>query len=60
MGGTDKIKNAAQEAKGQVKETTGQVTGNADLEAKGQAEQVDANARQVAEDLKDTTKDITR
>lgn len=54
MGDTDKIKNAAQEAKGKVQETTGQVTGNEDLEAQGQTEQVKANVKQAGEDIKDT------
>ena len=53
MGGTDKIRNAAQEAKGQVQETAGRVTGNEDLEAKGQTEQAEANIKQTGEDVKD-------
>jgi len=54
MGTSDKIKNAAQEASGKVKETTGDATNNPDLEAEGQREQTEANVKQAAEDVKDT------
>ncbi len=54
----DKIKNAAEEAVGNIKETTGKVTGNEDLEAKGQAQQAEANVKQTGEKAKDTAKDV--
>ena len=54
----DKIKNAAEEAVGKVKETTGKVTGNEELEARGQAEQAGANVKQTGEKAKDTVKDV--
>lgn len=50
----DKIKNAAEEAVGKAKE----VTGNSELEARGQAEQAKANVKQAGEDAKDTVKKI--
>ena len=54
MGTDDKIKNTAQEAKGQIKETTGDVTNNPDLQAEGQREQAEADIKQAAEKAKDT------
>ena len=58
MGATDKAKNAGLEAKGKIKETTGKVTNNEQLEAEGRADQVEADVRQAAERAKDTAKDI--
>ena len=54
----DKIKNAAEEAVGKVKEATGKVTGNEELEARGQAERAGANVKQTGEKAKDTVKDV--
>ena len=54
----DKIKNAAEEATGKAKEVAGKVTGNEELEARGQAEQVKANVKQAGEDVKDTVKKV--
>ncbi|WP_395727813.1 CsbD family protein [Nakamurella sp.] len=54
----DKIKNAAEEAVGKAKEVTGKVTGNEELEARGQAEQAKANVKQAGEDVKDTVKKV--
>jgi uncharacterized protein YjbJ (UPF0337 family) len=47
----DKIKNGAEE-------TAGKVTGNEELEARGQAEQAGANVKQTGEKAKDTVKDV--
>ena len=44
MGSTDKMKNAAQEAKGKVKETTGDATDNKDMQAEGDVERREAAA----------------
>lgn len=49
----DKIKNSAEEAGGQVKETLGDATGNESLEAEGRADQAKANIKQAGEDVKD-------
>ena len=54
----DKVKHAAEEAVGKVKEVTGKVTGNEELEAKGQAEQAEADVKQAADKAKDVGKDV--
>ena len=59
MGMGDKIKNAAEEAKGKAKEALGDVTDNRDLEAEGQADQLKADAKQVGENVQDAWKDAT-
>jgi uncharacterized protein YjbJ (UPF0337 family) len=58
MGLGDKISNAAEDAKGKVKEATGKLTNNDSLEAEGQADQVSASAKQTGEKVKDTVKDV--
>jgi uncharacterized protein YjbJ (UPF0337 family) len=57
MGAGDKIKNAAQEAKGKGKEKVGDATDNKDLQAEGQAEKSAADLKQGAEKAKDAFKD---
>jgi uncharacterized protein YjbJ (UPF0337 family) len=57
MGAGDKIKNAAKEAKGKLKEKTGDATDNKDLQAKGQTEKSAADLKQGAEKAKDAFKD---
>ena len=54
----DKIKHAGEEAVGKVKEVTGKVTGNEDLEARGQAEQTKADVKQAGDSAKDVAKDV--
>lgn len=54
----DKIKNAAEEAVGKVKEGVGDLTNNDRLKAEGQADQAEANAKQAGEKAKDTAKDV--
>ena len=49
----NKARNAAQKAKGQVKEATGRVTGDERLEAKGRADKIKANLKQAGEKVKD-------
>ncbi|AZI58039.1 CsbD family protein [Nakamurella antarctica] len=49
----DKIKHAGEDAIGKVKEAAGHVTGNEDLEARGEAEQAKANVKQAGDDVKD-------
>ncbi|MCC6495581.1 MAG: CsbD family protein [Propionibacteriaceae bacterium] len=56
MGIDDKIKNAAQEAKGKIKEGVGDMTDNERLEAEGKADQAAANVKQAGEDVKDAFK----
>ncbi|SDZ94121.1 CsbD-like [Bowdeniella nasicola] len=56
MGLGDKIKNAAQEAKGKVKEGVGDATDNKSMEAEGLKDQAVANAKQAGENVKDAFK----
>ncbi len=56
MGLDDKIKNAAEDLGGKVKEGVGKVTHNERLEAEGKADQVKADAKKVGEDVKDAFK----
>jgi uncharacterized protein YjbJ (UPF0337 family) len=57
MGTDDKIKNAAEEAQGKMKEKTGEATDDRDLEAEGEAEQTEANLKQAGEKVKDAFKE---
>jgi uncharacterized protein YjbJ (UPF0337 family) len=56
MGADDKVKNAAQDAAGHVKEGVGRTTGDADLEAEGQADQTKASLKKAGENVKDALK----
>jgi uncharacterized protein YjbJ (UPF0337 family) len=56
MSAKDKAKNKAQEMKGQAKEKTGKATGDKDLEAEGQADQVKGNLKNAGEKVKDAFK----
>jgi len=53
----DKITRAAEEAAGKVKEGAGKVTGNEELEARGQADQASANVKQAGDKAVDAAKD---
>jgi len=57
MGLGDKISNAAEEAKGKIKEGAGQATDNGTLEAEGKGDQASANVKQAGEKAKDAVKD---
>ncbi|WP_329560430.1 CsbD family protein [Kitasatospora sp. NBC_01266] len=57
MSGEDKIKNAAEKAKGKAKEATGQAVGNERLTAEGKADQAKGDLKQAGEKLKDVLKD---
>jgi uncharacterized protein YjbJ (UPF0337 family) len=48
----DNIKGNAKQAKGAVKETTGRVTGNKDLEARGQGERAEGKVQDKVGDVK--------
>jgi uncharacterized protein YjbJ (UPF0337 family) len=56
MSATDKIKNAAQDATGKVKETVGKGTDDERLEAEGKGDQASADLKQAGEKVKDTFK----
>jgi uncharacterized protein YjbJ (UPF0337 family) len=53
MGATDKLKNKAQEAKGDVKEKAGETTDNEQLQVEGKADKVAGNLKQAGEKVKD-------
>ncbi|MEV4262669.1 CsbD family protein [Kribbella sp. NPDC049584] len=57
MSAGDKVKNAAEAAKGKVKETTGDATDNRDLQAEGRAEKTKADLKQAGEKAKDALTD---
>jgi uncharacterized protein YjbJ (UPF0337 family) len=56
MSALDKAKNKAQEVTGQAKEKAGQVTGDEDLAAEGQADQAKGNLKDAGEKIKDAFK----
>lgn len=53
MSEKDKIKNAAEEALGKVKEGVGKATGNDSLKNEGRVDQAKANVKKAGEDVKD-------
>ena len=52
MGADDKLKNAAENAGGKIKEMAGKVTDNERLEAEGKADQSKADVKQAGEKVK--------
>jgi uncharacterized protein YjbJ (UPF0337 family) len=56
MGTDDKVRNAAHDAAGHIKEAAGKATDDPKLEAKGQSEQAKAHLGQAAEHVKDAFK----
>lgn len=56
MGIGDKIKNKAEQLKGQGKEAAGHATDDDQLKAEGQLDQVKGNLKQAAEKIKDAFK----
>jgi uncharacterized protein YjbJ (UPF0337 family) len=59
MGLGDKIRNAAEGAKGQGKEHLGDALDNDRMEAEGRSEQVQADVKQTGEKVKDAWNDAT-
>lgn len=57
MSGEDKIRNAAEEALGKVKEGVGEATSNESLANKGRLDQARANLKQASEKVTDRVKD---
>jgi uncharacterized protein YjbJ (UPF0337 family) len=53
MGGTDKIKDKAQQVRGKAKEEAGQALDDPYLEGKGKSEKVAGNLKQAGEKVKD-------
>ena len=56
MGLKDKIGNAAENAKGKAKETTGKATDDETLEAEGRGDQTKSDVKKAAENIKDAFK----
>ncbi len=56
MSAIDKIKNAAEDAIGKVKETVGDLTDNKDLEAEGKKDQTKSSLKDAGESVKDAFK----
>ena len=56
MGLEDKIKNAAEDAKGHGKEAAGKATNDEQLQAEGQTDQSKADLKNAGEKVKDAFK----
>ncbi|MFM9921226.1 CsbD family protein [Lacisediminihabitans sp. H27-G8] len=56
MGADDKIRNAAEDAGGKIKETVGKVTGDDSKVAEGKADQTSADVKKAGENVKDAFK----
>ena len=56
MSATDKIKNAAEDVTGKVKEAVGKGTDNEKLEAEGKGDQAKADLKDAGEKVKDAFK----
>ncbi|MBO3129404.1 CsbD family protein [Dermatophilus congolensis] len=56
MGFDDKVKNAATDLQGKVKEAVGKVTGDSKQEAAGRADQAEADLKKAGEHVKDAFK----
>ncbi len=57
MAEDNKIKNAAEETVGKVKEGVGEATGNESLANEGRVDQAKANVKQAGEKIKDAVTD---
>jgi uncharacterized protein YjbJ (UPF0337 family) len=57
MGTDDKIDNKAEEFGGKVKEGVGRATGDEELQAQGEGDQMKSNLKQAGENVKDAFKD---
>lgn len=53
MGNSDRLGNAAEDAKGKTKEGMGKATGNEQMEADGKWDQTKADVKDKVEDVKD-------
>jgi len=55
---TDKIKGAANQAAGSIKQSVGNATGNANLEAEGAAQKAKGNVQETVGKGKDAVKSV--
>jgi uncharacterized protein YjbJ (UPF0337 family) len=60
MGVFDKAKDKAEQATGEVKERTGEATGNEDLENAGKRDQVSGEAKEAGHDLRDKAAGVAK
>jgi uncharacterized protein YjbJ (UPF0337 family) len=56
----DRVEGVAHQAKGAVKEAAGKVTGDAKLEAEGQAEKAAGKVQNAVGGMKDTLRDAVK
>ena len=56
----DRIKGAAQQAKGAIKERAGKITGDAKLESEGKADKVAGKVQNAVGGMKDKLREIAR
>ena len=56
----DRIKGATKEAAGKVKDTTGKVIGNPQMQAEGVAKQVEGQIQNAAGKMKDAARDAIK
>ena len=54
------IKGAADKAKGAIKETAGKVTGDKELQAEGKLDKAKGEAHNIAGNIKDAARDLTK
>ncbi len=54
----ERAKAAAKNIEGKVEEAVGNITGDSERQASGQAKQVEADVRNASEDVKDKAKDV--
>lgn len=57
MSGLDKVKNAIEDVEGKAKEVFGKIAGHKDTEVEGRTDQVKADLKKAAENVKDAAKD---
>ena len=53
MSAVDKMRNSARQLRGRVKRNAGEVTGDVNLQAEGEAEEASAHVVQAGEKIKD-------
>jgi uncharacterized protein YjbJ (UPF0337 family) len=58
MSAMDKMRNSARGLRGRMKRNAGEVTGNVQMQAEGQSEEMGANAAQAGEKLKDAVRSV--
>jgi uncharacterized protein YjbJ (UPF0337 family) len=54
----DRVEGAAKQAKGQIKETAGKVTGDAKTEAEGKADKAEGKVQNTVGGIKDKAREV--